>query len=373
MTASCPSTATESSAFLRRLSGTAVERRVPLSGALELTQRCNLSCVHCYLGAVARRSAGGPPELGTERRLEVLAEVAEAGCLFLLITGGEPLLHPDFGRVYRRARELGMLVTVFTNGTLVGAEHRALFAELPPSLVEVTLYGATADTYERVTGVPGSFERCLAGVRGLVGAGVRVGLKTVLLTLNHSELDDMRALAEDLGVPFRFDVIVSAGMDGDLAPLRLRLPPADALAAELSDGTRLAQWRKHYERLKGIDRPEGLYGCGAGTSTFFIDSRGVLFPCLMARGLSYDVANAHFSAGWREVMPRIGELEAGGMERCNRCESRALCDVCPGALAWETGAEDGHSDYLCAVGRARDEMVAQAVHGDGADHEGLSR
>lgn len=379
MSAPCTATTTaaiKSTAFLQHLAGTAAARRVPLSGTIELTQRCNVACVHCYLGShrepgtAAGPGSGGRTELGTERWLSVLAELAEAGCLFLLLTGGEPLLRRDFVRVYRHARELGLLVTVFTNGTLVREEHCVLFAELPPSLVEVTLYGATAGTYEAVTGVAGSFEKCLAGVRRLLGAGVRVGLKTVVLTTNRHELDAMRALAESLGVPFRFDVIVSARMDGDLSPLGLRLSPEEALAVELSDETRFGQWRKHHERLKGLARPEGLYGCGAGVSSFFLDARGVMFPCLMARSVSYDVGGADFSSGWLEVMPKVREFEAGGMETCNRCESRAVCDVCPGVVAWETGSEDGWSEYLCTIGKTRDAAVARAAGGAVDTYEG---
>ncbi len=377
MSVPCPAANTESSVFLRHLAGVAAERRVPVSGTIELTERCNLRCVHCYLGShrypgrLDQSEDGEQNELQAERWFELLSEVAEAGCLFLLITGGEPLLRRDFARIYRHARELGMLVTVFTNATLVREEHCALFAELPPSLVEVSVYGATRATYEAVTAVPGSFEKCLAGVRRLLDSGVRVGLKTVVLTTNHHELDAMRGLADELGVPFRFDVIVSGCVDGDPSPLDLRLAPERAVAVELSDETRLGQWGKHYDRLKGLPRPVGLYGCGAGVSTFYLGSRGSVFPCLMARSVSYDVRSGDFSSGWREVIPMIMELQAGRMETCNRCESRAFCDVCPGALAWETGAEDGHSEYLCTVGKARDAAVAGTLRESRDVCEGL--
>lgn len=374
MSVLCPGDVSESSAFLHGLTGKVNDQRVPFSGAIELTERCNLRCAHCYLGSLrgsrVTGAAGdaGPAapgsrraELGTERLLAVLDEAIDAGCLFMMFTGGEPLLRRDLATVYRHVRERGVMVTVFTNGTLVTDEHCALFSELPPSVVEVSLYGATAPTCEAVTGVAGSFERCLEGVERLLDAGVRVGLKTVLLTTNHQELDAMRALAAGYGVPFRFDASVSACFDGDQTPLDLRLPAAQAVAIELADDVRRSQWRKHYERLKAIPAPEGLYGCGAGISTFFLDSRGVMFPCLMARSVSHDLALYDFASGWRDVMPQIRSFEAGGMEECNRCAARGLCDACPGFVALETGAEDGHSDYLCAVGTARDARIGDDV------------
>jgi radical SAM protein with 4Fe4S-binding SPASM domain len=368
MSVLCSTAPSESALVLDRLTHAANDRRVPLSGSVELTERCNLACVHCYLGSWRCSPARPEKEFATDRLLAGLDEAIEQGCLFLLFTGGDPLLRRDFATIYRHVRERGVMVTVFTNGTLVSDDHCSLFRELPPSMVEVTLYGADAATYEAITGVPGSFERCLAGVERLVAAGVRVGLKTVLLTVNHQELDAMRALAERYGAAFRFDAAVSACLDGDRAPLDLRLSAEKAVAIELADETRLRQWRKHYRRLKAVPGPTGLYGCGAGISSFFIDSRGVMFPCLMARSVSHDLEQSGFTSGWREVMPQIMDLEAGGMARCNTCSARGLCDACPGFVALETGKEDGWSDYLCAVGMARDKVIGRdtAAKGDPA-------
>lgn len=364
MTTLCPGDPLESGAFLTRFAQEAATLRVPLSGAVELTERCNLNCVHCYLGSLrdpeAARAAGRS-ELSTERALAILDQAIDEGCLFLLITGGEPLLRHDFATIYRHARERGVILTVFTNGTLVSEEHCTLFRELPPSVVDVTLYGATAPTYEAVTRIKGSFARCLAGVERLLDAGVRVGLKTVLLSTNHHELDAMRALADGYGVSFRFDAAISACLDGDRSPLDYRLPPEQAVAIELADETRIGQRRKQYEQLRSGPAPEGLYCCGAGISTFFLDAHGVMFPCLMARSITHDAARDGFSSGWRDVMPRIRDLAAGGMEDCNRCEARSLCDACPGFVALETGAEDGRSDYLCTVGKTRDAAMARHV------------
>jgi radical SAM protein with 4Fe4S-binding SPASM domain len=339
-------------AHLDQLAQHAAASHIPLFGAAELTERCNLRCAHCYLGSYRERPAHA--ELPTRELLRVFDEAVDAGCLFMLLTGGEPLVRADFADIYRHLRERGVMVTVFTNGTLVDEEHCALFSDLPPRAVEVSVYGASASTYESVTRAPGSFSDCLRGVDRLLEAGVTVRLKTMLLTANRHELDALRALASSYGVPFRFDATVSAALDGDLSPLKLRLPAAEAVAAELSDDSHLAQWRRHYGRLKEGPAPEGLYGCGAGVSSFFLDAHGVLFPCLMARSVSHDAARKGFQYGWTEVMPKIRGLAAGGMVTCNRCEARAVCDACPGLVALETGAEDGRSDYVCAVGRARE-------------------
>src|SRR5574340_1243302 len=108
--------------YLRYFNTKMEKNRVPVSGALELTKRCNLRCAHCYIGSLRTCSSGSRPEMEMEKVLSLIDEICDAGCLSLLITGGEPLLRPDFGRVYTRARENGMMVTVFTNGTLIDKE-----------------------------------------------------------------------------------------------------------------------------------------------------------------------------------------------------------------------------------------------------------
>ncbi len=162
----------------RRVAG----RRVPLGGTIELTRRCNNRCAHCYNNLPADDRAA-QEELGEGAWKRILDEAAEAGCLYLLFTGGEPLLRPDFGAIYEHARRRGFFVTLFTNGTHLTEETADLLAAMPPLAVEVTLYGATRTTWERVTGVPGSYERSLAGIERLRRRGVRLRLKT---TLRHA-------------------------------------------------------------------------------------------------------------------------------------------------------------------------------------------
>jgi MoaA/NifB/PqqE/SkfB family radical SAM enzyme len=168
--------------------------RIPIAGGLELTARCNLRCIHCYHGPDACRPAEGT-ELSTADFQRIIDEVVEAGCLHVLLTGGEPMLRRDFPDIYRHARGSGTLVTVFTNATLVTDEHVTLFRDLPPAKVDVSIYGASRDTYEAVTGVQGSFARCLAGVERLVKAGIPTALKTVVLRTNQREVEDMEHLA----------------------------------------------------------------------------------------------------------------------------------------------------------------------------------
>ena len=356
----CPQTDPLSNAdYLRQLNRRAAEQRIPLTGSIELTHRCNLRCVHCYLGAHGTGRGRQDREISTAQWLSILDQATEAGCLNLLITGGEPLLRRDFAAIYRHAKRSGLLVTVFTNGTLISDEIVDLFVDLPPRQVEISLYGATAETYEEITGVPGSFERCLDGIRRLLDARLHVGLKTILMTLNRQEFFAIQEMAEGMGVRFRFDAAISPCFNGDRTPLELRVPPREVVAMEMADEKRLREWRDFYHRQRAMAPAETLYQCGAGVTAFHVDPYGNLSPCLMLDEPSGSLLTRTFRACWEEEIPRLHDKKASAGFVCNTCEMRALCGYCPAFFAIETGAEDARSEYLCETGHLRHQAIVR--------------
>ena len=184
-------------------------QRIPFSGSLALTHRCNLGCIHCYAKEEPQTQDISTPEMSFDQWKKIITEIKDAGCLYLLLTGGEPLLREDFSKIYSFAKSHGFLVTVFTNGTLVTAAMADLFSQLPPQRIEITLYGASAATHDRITAVPGSFERCRRGIELLLERGIHISLKSVLMTLNIDESFAMEKIAQSYGVNFRLDAQVS--------------------------------------------------------------------------------------------------------------------------------------------------------------------
>ena len=355
-----PSTCISDVQYLDRLGSRAVRSRIPLSGGIALTHRCNLNCVHCYLGAGSRgpsRAELMRRELPTARVLGILDEIVDAGCLFLLLTGGEPLLRRDFRKIYTHAREKGLVPTVFTNGTLVDADTAAMFRDLPPRGVEVTLYGATARTYEKITQVRGSFSRCLRGIDRLLAGNVRLRLKTIVMTPNQSEFAAIRSMAAAWGVPFRFDVAVSARLNGDRAPLRYRLPAAQAADIEFSDAQAGADWKKLLRRARTWPKATALYSCGAGVASFYIDAEGSLQPCLMTTHVQYGLRRGRFIQGWENVIPSIRRFKVGLASKCLSCVRKPVCGYCPPFSALETGHADQPCDFLCMLGKERLERI----------------
>ena len=351
----CASTLSPAAEFLLSFDRKAFAARVPLIGSIELTARCNLRCVHCYLGDA--RSGAGAGEMSAQRLRDLIGEIADAGCLYLLITGGDPLQHPEFPGIYRHARAQGLVVTLFTNATVVGEPVLAALAEYPPQLIEVSIYGATAATHDSVTGVPGSFTACLAGVDTLTRAGLRVGLKTILMSVNVHEIAAMEALARSRDLSFRFDPAIFPRFDGDCGPLALRVPVGEVVALELADPVRLAGWEKLHARSLGWGASGRLYNCAAGVTAFHVDADGSLRPCLMVHTVRISLARGGFAEAWRDITAAIDAKVPGAAHDCLACERRFLCGYCPGQFALENGAEDRVSPYLCEMGTLRMEAI----------------
>jgi radical SAM protein with 4Fe4S-binding SPASM domain len=355
--------------FSLRLHGKGANQGLPLAGSIELTRRCNLRCAHCCLNLPL--SAKG--ELDSETVERIFSEMAEAGCLWLLLTGGEPLVREDFTRLYTFAKNKGFLLNLFTNATLVTPEHVSLLKDLKPFKLEVTVYGATEQTYERVTRVRGSFRRCLKGVEQLASTGASLCLKTMALTLNQEEVFGVEALAKRFGATFRFDPLVTARVDGGAGPLKVRLTPEQALRVDMSDPRRVRSWVDLRNRFGGEPRDAHLlFQCGAGINTFYVDAEGALLLCVTARFWRYDLTKGHFREGWEQVKQTRRKLERSRPSACSTCRLLVMCGQCPGWGMTEHGDPEARVEYLCRIAHLRAEYLEKisprtkkALAGDG--------
>jgi MoaA/NifB/PqqE/SkfB family radical SAM enzyme len=344
--------------FGGRLNRKAVEKRIPISGSFELTFRCNLCCVHCYCNLPANDQDAIEKELTTEKVFNILDQIAEAGCLWLLITGGEPLLRKDFLEIYSYAKKKGFIVTLFTNGTLITPEIADYLVKWPPHKVEISMYGVTAKTYEGITGISGSFKRCKRGINMLLDRNIPLGLKTMAMTLNHDELWQIEEYAEELGVKFRFDPALNPRLDGSKEPCKFRLSPEEVVGLDLNDAKRVKEWQEFCERFVFPCESDNLFICGAGVSTLHIDPYGQMSACEMTRFQSYDLSNGSFKEGWHQCIPEFLTLKSSGDYPCGKCELISLCGQCPGWAWLENGNPEAPVEYLCQIAHLRAEAFS---------------
>jgi MoaA/NifB/PqqE/SkfB family radical SAM enzyme len=356
------------SEHLARVFERACKARVPLRGAFDLTYRCNFRCLHCYVGHLVGQPASVNGELATEEVTSLLGAAADAGCLMMLLSGGEPLLRPDFLEIYAAAKRLGLIVTVFTNASLVSERHVQVFGDLPPHAVEVSVYGATQATYEGVTGVLGSFQRAQRGIHLLLEGGVNVVLKTMILQENAGEVAAIERWAEDLGVSFRLDPVITPRLDGDLGPLQQRVEPEAAVALEMAEPKRRKAVASLVERERsdgGIRTPpaERVFRCGAGLASFHIDPSGCLHPCLMTQGITFDARTMGFVPAWKAVASAVDAAVWEGIGGCAECSKSLLCGYCPGLFELEKTTAARPPDYLCRLGESRYTAIEADIEG----------
>ena len=342
-----------SAPFLAAFRKRAVQRRIPLHGTFALTYRCNLQCRHCYAAPCAHPACD---ELTTDEILAIAREAVSMGCLSILLTGGEPLLRPDFCEIYTALRRMGLFVELFTNATLIDDAILECLRRSPPQLVEVTVYGATPQTAERVTGRASAFDDAMVGIERMRGAGLRLRLKSILMTLNEHEFEAMAALASPNDTaPFRFDSALMPRFNGDQDVLALRLPPERVVALEnriVEDMDE--QWKRQWRVAQPDGKPDDrLYNCGVGQTAFYVDPVGMLQPCVSAVRVQYDLRRGTFRRGWEEFIPQIRERRAPPGFPCGGCEDRAFCGACPPFFDLENGDETCPSAYLCDVARLR--------------------
>ena len=338
---------TDDSAFNQRLRALG---RTPLSMSLETTERCNLNCQHCYINLPANHQAARKRELSTDECKRLLDEFSAAGTLWLLLTGGEIMLRRDFEEIYLYARNLGFVITLYSNATLVTPRRADFLAEYPPFLLEVTLYGATAETYEEVTRVPGSYKKCMQGLQLLHERNLPVRLKTVMLNINSHELMEMKAIAEQYGWDFRYDAMIHPRLDGDRTPTQLRLAPDEIVALEQLDVRRVEEWQEYCATFLGnkVKGGENTFTCGAASNSAHVDAYGMISPCMITRNRAIDWRGSDFASIWDGYLADVRTTKNTETTACHSCEMSLVCTNCPGWSALERGTlENRPVEWVC--------------------------
>ena len=350
-------------------------KRIPFSFELEITARCNNNCRHCCINLPAGDEKARKQELSFEELKELIDQAVSMGAVWSLITGGEPLLRDDFFSIYSYMKKKGLLVSVFTNATLIGGDHIRLFQKYPPRDIEVTVYGASQKTYERVTRTKGSHTTFMKGLSLLLQNGIKVRLKAMALRSNFQEMPEIaRFCRERTKDYFRLDPFLHLRYDGNTMrneEIRAeRLSPEEITALERADPERLEALQKSCG-TQITDDPSHpgcnhLFQCGAGNDSFNVSYQGVfrLCPSLWPPGCVYDLKRGNLREAWHVFAPAVREMRSTSREfldKCHGCPIVNLCMWCPAHAHLETGAMDAPVDYFCRVAHARAKLFRKTA------------
>jgi radical SAM protein with 4Fe4S-binding SPASM domain len=358
--------------------------RVPLQVSIEVTRRCPLECLHCYNNLPMGDFDAKQRELTKEEHFRVLDELVEMGCFWILYTGGEIFARKDFLEIYTYAKQKGFLVTLFTNGTIINEQIADYLKEWPPFAIEITLYGRTRETYEALTAIPGSYDRCLRGIRLLKERGLPLKLKTVATSINKHEVMAMRRFAEDeLGVEFKIDGQINPRIDCSQSPLAVRLTPEELVALDMAS----PKGKSEYLRLAShdLERPANLaqidttYFCGGGLNSFAINPYGEIGICVISQQETFSVRGVGVKTVWEESLLQLRNQKRQRVTKCVQCRIQSLCGMCPANGEMENGDRESPVEFLCHVAHLRAAVIGVDVpkHGHcefcpgGREHEAV--
>ena len=348
---------------------------LPVSGTFELTPRCNFHCKMCYI----HQERPDLRELAAEEWLAIAREAKEAGMVFLLLTGGEPLLRPEFPRLLHELKQMGLLISVNTNGSLLQGELLEFLRKDPPLRLNVTLYGGSDETYERLCGRP-MFHQVIANLKAARKAGLSIRLNASITPYNCGDIAKIYEVARELNLQvkataYMFPPVRLSG--GRAGSAQHRLDARDAAHCQLlcrePSMTRDALRRAAAQGGLPPEREDCTGGegeavrCRAGRSSFWMTWDGRMIPCGMMTSPGVSVLEKGFAAAWRSAREEIERIRLP--QECTGCPLRQQCAVCAASCFAETGRFSGKPEYVCTMTKTLCKLTwekyGKEVEGDG--------
>ncbi|HHT9135926.1 MAG TPA: radical SAM protein [Candidatus Wunengus sp. YC60] len=349
--------------------------RIPQEGCIDLTYRCNNTCRHCWLWK-SPNAPEGQNELSFAEIRRIVDEARALGTSKWGISGGEPMLRPDFPQIFDYITSKAVSYSINTNGTMITPDIACLLKRKGNKMI--ALYGATAEVYDSVTRNPGGFEKAMRGFEYMRLAGAGFTVQLIPMNENWAQWNRMVELAKSLSANWR----VGAPwlyLSSDMAPVlneeiaRQRLSPRHVIELDSPDLAYEERMEECNAGAAGCSPRPVLSACGAAAAgddrlfaqciavrrNFHIDPYGTMSFCSFIKdpNLRYDLRRGTFREAWEEFIPSLAGTVRGGREyldNCGSCEKRADCLWCAVYGYLETGRYSAPVPYLCEVaGEAR--------------------
>ena len=347
-------------------------KKIPLNGTFELSPVCNFSCKMCYVRKTMAQLREEQKELIPWQEWLSLAEKCkEEGMLYLLLTGGEPFIYPGFKELYRALHKMGFLISINTNGTLIDDETIEWLKEAAPHRVNITLYGTSGETYERICGSYEGYQRAVDAILKLKEAGITVVINASMIPENEKDLEDIISFGKEHDVMTRVSTYMFPPVRRDAEDTDSRFSAEKAAEIHLRKqkcSLTEQECREMYcSQLERIADPadfedDEIWGtnmeymrCRAGRSTFWISWEGKMTACGM---LDFPKVEYPFERNFRECWLDLTDTvrTTRVLNECNKCEKKEVCNPCVAMLYAEHGDVNRKAPYMC-------EMTDQIIEG----------
>ena len=348
----------------------AARMHVPLSVAFELTARCSLKCKMCYIAMDASQAQKKGRELTAAEWIDLGRQTADAGTLYLLLTGGEPLLRQDFAEIYTELCHMGFIITLNTNATLMNDRYFDLFSRYPPTAVAITLYGASPGTYEKVCGNADGFEKTIRGLEMFSKIPTNLEVRTTFVKDNMRELEQVRAIANRFTKRFAINFLVfgSTRVD-DSGAAQCRMAPKECLDLDIANYLYYAnldesekdpvdpEVEAYFKSLSpdrdfGMQLPPEVITCLATKSMYCISWDGKMLPCATFDSPYTLPLQEGLTSAWNRLPGLFADIKRP--EECYGCElMEDDCPNCVGYMQADTGDFEIKSEWLCELAKER--------------------
>lgn len=339
-----------------------LKKHYPLTGHIELTYRCNLKCIHCY----CKGSENKEEELKTSQWKQIFDELHKEGCIYLTLSGGDPLIRKDFLELYSYIKKKAFIVSIFTNALALTSQTLDYLAKSPPNGIEVTLNGITKSTYEQITQVGGSFSRVMQNLKEIKKRNLPLTLKSNCLRQNKAEVTKIKGFTDEfLGKKnhrynFQYDTMIYPRINGNQEPLKFRLSFKELSELRKEDPDIWREYQQHLHAPIGLEGgQDSLYHCNTWMNKFFINPYGKLKFCQFSDKFSVDLNTTSFKEGFYKAFPQTLKEKFKSNSKCRDCHLRPVCHNCPARAYLETGDEEAPVPYFCGLAEETAKQIAK--------------
>jgi radical SAM protein with 4Fe4S-binding SPASM domain len=318
------------------------KKNIPLYTIFELTYRCNLQCIHCYIKKDSKK------ELNFYQIKSILNQISSMGTLFITFTGGEVFVRKDFFKILNYATNKGFAINIFTNATLLDKQKVYELKKFNISEMGISLYSLRDEIHDYITGVRGSLKKTLKGIYILKERGFNIKVKCPLMKVNYSDYSQIIDFCNRLKIKYLFDPVIVPYNDGDKSILSLRLDKT-----QIEKIIRDIRIVKRYKIKKGFLKSNVL--CSAGKNFCSISPYGDVYPCIQLLISAGNLKESKFKKIWNhsKVLKNIREIKMGNLKICKNCDIIYYCNRCPGLAHLEDGNLYGPSKIACEIAKIR--------------------
>lgn len=349
--------------IVRHLYKISAKNHIPVSGTFELTPMCNMKCEMCYV-RMSREDIekSGGRFRKKEEWIKLAKDAKEKGMLFLLLTGGEPFLYPEFKELYQELSSMGFVLSINTNATMINEKTVEYLKKNPPFRVNITLYGASNQTYARLCHNPEGYTQTTKAIKLLKQAGISVKLNCSVTPYNVQDFPEIVNYAKEQKLILQASSYMFPPLrrNHQMVGNNRRFTPEEAANAAL-EIVRLQNGEKTFaEYIRQLDfglgsmetnecmkETENKISCAAGRCAFWITWDGKMLPCgMMTLPVTYPFRNG-FDSAWNEMGKKIQSISLP--LKCSECKNKDLCHSCAAVVLTETGVFDKVPEYRCQM------------------------